>query len=413
VEEDQRPHAYELLNYLNKLEKQVYGKIVSDENKSDSIKLQPGSFITNSPNTSGSFSQSFENSITSDENSFDLSGHGKSMSSGEKRNIYSKDKKLKLSSKSKEFIKITSSETPTKILGVSQTFDNKVKPYTIDAKNTKLNIPPFPGVYSSLNPVSERSQANEEDNDEKDDFAVETKNNQTPRKNAHQEENLGSIFQNGQTSFISFNSSYMREDNSFVDTSFNTILNLNADINDENRASNEKLLADIQNSKLPSGYYKFRIFVPEKGELICKQHVVDLSSVKVISSTNNSLGKIFSPKKPYLQYLLESCKEEEKAEIDIDSSLKLNIAENGGARLSVQSINSSFEKSTDSKTFDLEFKDGSSYCGQVIKHGFGTFKDARGNTYEGNWHLDQKQGHGKQIFVADSHYKQNLLNDSP
>ena len=77
-----------------------------------------------------------------------------------------------------------------------------------------------------------------------------------------------------------------------------------------------------------------------------------------------------------------------------------------------QSIHSSFEKTSDSKTFDLEFKDGSSYSGQVIKHGYGTFKDSRGNSYEGNWNLDKKQGHGKQTFVVDAFHKHKSVNDS-
>lgn len=66
TDENQRPHAFELLNYLNKLEKEVYGDISSDERKDQTLQLQPSSFITQSPNTSGSFSQSFDNSFNSE-----------------------------------------------------------------------------------------------------------------------------------------------------------------------------------------------------------------------------------------------------------------------------------------------------------------------------------------------------------
>jgi len=44
VDEEKRPHAYELIKYLNRLETEVFGRIVSDETKDQSIKLTTGSF---------------------------------------------------------------------------------------------------------------------------------------------------------------------------------------------------------------------------------------------------------------------------------------------------------------------------------------------------------------------------------
>ena len=117
------------------------------------------------------------------------------------------------------------------------------------------------------------------------------------------------------------------------------------------------------------------------------------------------------PKKSYLEYLTESqSTTEEKV---YKETLSPSTKEGSALRkLSVPSIHSSFEKSSESNTFDLEFKDGSSYSGQIIKHGFGTYKDSRGNIYEGNWNLDKKHGQGKQNFVSDSYYKQNTANES-
>ena len=35
---------------------------------------------------------------------------------------------------------------------------------------------------------------------------------------------------------------------------------------------------------------------------------------------------------------------------------------------------------------------GTSYTGQVLRHGFGTEVDREGNKYEGQWHLNEKAG---------------------
>lgn len=100
VDENERPHAFELINYLNKLEKEVFGRIVSDETKDETLKLKPGSFITMSPNTSGSFTQSFENSFNSDANSNDYNRQSNQFinNAKDKRNTFANAKKgLKLS----------------------------------------------------------------------------------------------------------------------------------------------------------------------------------------------------------------------------------------------------------------------------------------------------------------------------
>lgn len=401
IEEESRPHAFELINYLNKLEKEVYGNIVSDETKDKNLKLKPGSFITMSPNTSGSFSQSFDNSfnnsfnnsISSDVNAPDYQKPPSQfmLNSKDKRTTYSNMKKgMKLNCKSKEFVKNSNLDSPMKPLNSSQNLDSKVKPYTKSQKGGSLVVPQpdRDNKLGSLNPVSERSQCNEEDIDE--NYA--TPNILKPLEtssNLVNEENFG-ICDKNQYSFHTFNSSHLKDDQSFIDSSFNTMLNLNAELNEETKGNLDQLKSDLEKNRLPSNYYKFRIIVPEKGELICKQHVIDLSSVKVISSTQNSLGKVFMPKKSYLEYLMGNTNigEENTAE---DSNTSINKFTPGSAlgRVRVPSIHSSFEKTSESNTFDLEFKDGSSYHGQVIKHGYGTYKDSRGNVYEGNWHLDK------------------------
>ena len=45
------------------------------------------------------------------------------------------------------------------------------------------------------------------------------------------------------------------------------MLNLNAEL-EENKGSADKLREDLKENRLPSGYYKFRILVPVKGEVI-------------------------------------------------------------------------------------------------------------------------------------------------
>lgn len=280
------------------------------------------------------------------------------------------------------------------------------------------------------------SQIKEDDGEENLNVKLQTR----PCKNDlnHiQEENFGFCERN-QYSFHTFNTSHLKDDNSFIDSSFNTVLNLNTEISDL-KGSSDQLKTDLSENKLPSGYYKFRIFVPEKGELICKQHVIDLSSVKVISSTQNSLGKVFMPKKSYIHYLLETKQKDIESEDTKNDSIPEIKANNPKPGIVNTSNHSSFERSKtwDSNTFDLEFKDGSSYSGQIIINGYGTYKDSRGNVYEGNWNYnkhakaainspdritklnnslatvincclqmnDSKHGQGKQTFVADSFYK--------
>lgn len=305
-------------------------------------------------------------------------------------------------------------DSPVKPLNAAKSFDVKSKGYPSEIKMNSLAVPQSDlrqKKFLHLNPVSERSQYNEDDENEHE-------GSKTGRADqldkSGQEDNFGFVDPNHYISFNTFNSSHLKEDNSFIDSSFNTMLNINAELNEEQKSSfTDKLKSDLEANKLPSNYYKFRIFVPEKGELICKQHVIDLSTVKVISSTQNSLGKIFIPKKTYLDYMFDKSPQSDgnSSEGSIKKEGEFRTA-NAMAKVSVPSIHSSFEKTSDSKTFDLEFKDGSCYSGQVVKHGFGTFKDARGNVYEGNWQLDKKQGYGKQTFVADSFHKHDSTNDS-
>ena len=119
IEEDKRPHAFELIKYLNRLEMEVYGRVVSDVSKDHSLKLSIGTFSwTLSPNTSGSFSQSFENSFNSDKGLNDSTGSKKSkfLEMMKENNLSSAGEKkgMKLSWNSKEFVKIASAESPIK-----------------------------------------------------------------------------------------------------------------------------------------------------------------------------------------------------------------------------------------------------------------------------------------------------------
>lgn len=107
IDENKRPHAFELINYLNKIEKEVYGQIVSDETKNKNLEIQPStSFTTMSPNTSGSFSQSFDSSFNSEPSMQDY--NAQNSGSKNKSNSYLNSKKqMKLNSKSKEFVKLS------------------------------------------------------------------------------------------------------------------------------------------------------------------------------------------------------------------------------------------------------------------------------------------------------------------
>ena len=308
VEEEKRPHAFELLKFMNKIETKFYGKVVSDETGDESLTIQPGSFITMSPNTSGSFSQSFDNSRTSDDNSFDYGSRLMTINEPAGNRSMNSKKGLKLNSKSKEFVKNMGPATPDKQEAFVNNSESKARTYTVSSKNESLDVP-LNQKYNQLGPVSERSQINEEDYD--DSIIQKDK-----ERNGifSQEDSFGVVENNNQISFHSFNVSHIKEDQSFADTSFNTVYNLNNELNEEDKGSSDKLKTDLKANKLPSGYYKFRIFVPEKGELICKQHVVDLSSVKVISSTENSLGKVFMQKTSYLDYLLQATIEERNEE---------------------------------------------------------------------------------------------------
>lgn len=105
IDENKRPHAFELINYLNKVEKEVYGQIVSDETKNKGLEIQPStSFTTMSPNTSGSFTKSFDSSFNSEPSVQDYNAHDSG--SKNRSNLYLNNKKqMKLNSKSKEFVK--------------------------------------------------------------------------------------------------------------------------------------------------------------------------------------------------------------------------------------------------------------------------------------------------------------------
>lgn len=48
---------------------------------------------------------------------------------------------------------------------------------------------------------------------------------------------------------------------------------------------------------------------------------------------------------------------------------------------------------------------GTTYVGQVVKHGSGVETDKFGNRFEGLWLLDEKSGQGKLAFIDGSTYE--------
>ena len=48
----------------------------------------------------------------------------------------------------------------------------------------------------------------------------------------------------------------------------------------------------------------------------------------------------------------------------------------------------------------MRFQDGSKFIGKVIRQGYGTFKDADGSIYMGEWVQDMKHGEGRMIYAS-------------
>lgn len=277
IQEDKRPHAFELINYMNKLEKEVYGRVVSDETKDPNIKLHISNMSgTASPNTTRSIDHSFDNSFN---NSFNSSFTSEPKfidqrnlpnvagpSIQEKKNLFSSGKKtMKLSSKSREFVKGDSMESPIPQMKLKQNTGYSLGPHTPASKQKeKFLMPPSQGTKNISHPkmkdIVETSQ-NEEDATQKD-----TETSHTGAKPS--EDHLGLFDTNQYASFNTFNSSHLKDDNSFIDSSFNTMLNINQELTEGNKDFEAALKRDLEQNKLPNGYYKFNVYVPVQGELV-------------------------------------------------------------------------------------------------------------------------------------------------
>ena len=59
------------------------------------------------------------------------------------------------------------------------------------------------------------------------------------------------------------------------------------------------------------------------------------------------------------------------------------------------------EKLVDLSKMKIEFIDGSSYSGKLVKHGQGIYKFANGDVYEGSFQNDQMHGYGKLTFSGE------------
>mmetsp|Transcript_4693 Transcript_4693/g.4381 ORF Transcript_4693/g.4381 Transcript_4693/m.4381 type:complete len:382 (+) Transcript_4693:723-1868(+) len=246
LDESQRPHAFEILNYMDELEKEVYGDIVSDEKRDSSIELKPSSFVTMSPNTSGSFNKSFDKSF---DRSFDNSFNSNSESSFQEypkqlqgknstKNLNTK-KLMKLSSKSKEFTKNLDSESTPKTY-LKPTESN----YMFQPGGQAKRFPALKTVHEAPSKISETEE----------------------EQQVIQEENFV-LADDSQLSFHTFNTSHLKDDNSFMNSSFNTMLNLNTEL-EESKGDKTKLKEDLKQMRLPNGYFKIRILMPFKGEMI-------------------------------------------------------------------------------------------------------------------------------------------------
>lgn len=274
-EEDSRPHAFEMINYLNQLEEEYYGRIVSDEKEDNTISLHASSLgSTVSPNTSGSYSQSMDHSFSSGNHSFDYSLDKSGSAVSDKRSVFSNSKKnQKLSCKSKEFVKPSNLDTPKKIFKPSSSVDTKqssVQSATQSEKGSSNKPTPAMNELTPHKGVTGKSKFIAEERYE-DDSPRHKEGGKLDSSSKPKifEETLGVADENNFIGFQPFNQSQIEDDQSFIDSSFNTILNLNEELADEQLNDNKKLLQqDFKGELTPEGYLKLNILVPYKGELI-------------------------------------------------------------------------------------------------------------------------------------------------
>ena len=245
-----------------------------------------------------------------------------------------------------------------------------------DLKSGKLFLPTLNTKSNGMKNFiynGERSPIIEEENDKENTEKVTKDPLNTPNLNFMQEENFGVSNQNLFTSFNTFNSSHIKDDQSFINSSFNTILNLNTDLNEDNKDLGKQLRQDLEANKLTENMFKFRIWFPLHGQLMWNQYVVDLSSVKVLSVSQNPLGKIFTPKKSYLEYMLEKPENEEEniSESTLSHDNKKECLSQ--EKTEASTIKPSNDILTGTSWMKLEFKDGSSFSGKLVMNEQGVY----------------------------------------
>lgn len=146
-------------------------------------------------------------------------------------------------------------------LNSSLNIDSKAQDYSqSENKSIHLKIPTTQR-FTKLGIVPENISRNE------DEMLRDKKNSENTGKNKYIQEENFALEENNQLSFHTFNTSHLKDNSSFIDSSFNTMLNINNEL-EEGKGSASQLKEDLQANKLSSGYYKFRILVPVKGEII-------------------------------------------------------------------------------------------------------------------------------------------------
>jgi len=146
---------------------------------------------------------------------------------------------MKLSSKSKEFTKNLDSESTPKTY-LKPTESN----YMFQPGGQAKRFPALKTVHEAPSKISETEE----------------------EQQVIQEENFV-LADDSQLSFHTFNTSHLKDDNSFMNSSFNTMLNLNTEL-EESKGDKTKLKEDLKQMRLPNGYFKIRILMPFKGEMI-------------------------------------------------------------------------------------------------------------------------------------------------
>ena len=158
--------------------------------------------------------------------------------------------------------------------------------------------------FPPLNEIPEKSKFISEDRYENEGPLTSQINNKMSNLSL-EEHTLGMCDDSSYTILQNINDSNIQNDQSFINSSLNTIANLNEDLAEEQIAENKSnFRQDFKGHISPEGYLKLNVLVPIKGELICKQHIIDISSIKILGTKQTSLGKTSTNKQSYTDYML-------------------------------------------------------------------------------------------------------------